>query len=470
MFVPEMEIPKGYILIAESKFNEMVALISKLEKRVTELESQLNKNSNNSSKPPSSDGLRKAIKNNREKSNRKQGGQPGHKGSSLSIVENPDEIISCKVEKIKCECGLDLRSIKPEREEKRQVIDIAEVLTKVVEYLVEVKKCRCGKEHKGFCGFNGRVQYGHRLKSLLTYLNIYQMLPAERIQELCRDLFGLSIGDGTIQSSTSMCYENLQQTEEEIKQQLIQSAVLHNDETGIRCQGATQWIHSASNKQCTLYGVHPKRGNEGINAMGIMEYYFGVSVHDRWASYDKYDHCIHALCNAHLLRDLKYIHEEEGKKWAGLLKKILQSANKRKQEGKLTKHFRTRIKNQITDLVFKALRNEPKVKNTELKRGRKPKSKPIRLLEVFKNRIDDVLLFLYRDEVPFDNNLAERDLRMIKLKQKISGCFRSNDGAKIFCRIRGYISTSRKQGQNIWNALTQAMAGNPINFQFITEQ
>ncbi len=470
MFVPEMEIPAGYILITESKFKEMVSLISRLEKRVAELESQLNKSSNNSSKPPSSDGLKKAIKNNREKSNRKPGGQPGHKGSGLSMSENPDEVIRCKVEKIKCDCGLDLRNVKPGREEKRQVIDIVEIMTKVIDYLVEVKKCRCGKEHKGVCNFNGRVQYGHRLKSLLTYLNVYQMLPVERIQELCRDIFGLSIGDGTIQSSTSVCYENLQQTEKEIREQLIQSAVINNDETGIRCQGQTQWIHSASNEQYTLYGIHHKRGNQGIDALGIMENYLGVSVHDRWASYDKYANCTHALCNAHLLRDLKFMHEEEGKKWAGRLKEVLQSANKRKQEGNLTNHYRTRIKNQITALVLKALRNEPKEKNNIIKRGRKPKSKPIRLLEVFKNRIDDVLLFLYRVEVPFDNNLAERDLRMIKLKQKISGCFRSNEGAKIFCRIRSYISTSRKQGLNIWNALSQAMAANPVKFNFVTEQ
>lgn len=484
MFVVMMQVPEGYILIKKTEYDGLLQTIKvlmlkcedlekqnlKLIKRIEELESQLNKNSKNSSKPPSSDGLKKKIKNNRVKSNRKQGAQQGHKGSGLSAVENPDVIISCKVEKTKCECGLDLRNVKSIREEKRQIIDIAEVLTRVVEYLVEVKKCKCGKEHKGICELNGRVQYGNKIKALFTYLNVYQLLPADRIQQLCKDLFGISIGDGTIQSSLSTCHENLQETEAEIRKALIRSKVLHTDETGMRCNGMTQWIHSASSEEFTLYGIHHKRGNEGIDAMGIMENYFGVCVHDRWASYDKYSNCTHALCNAHLLRELKFMHEEENKKWAGRLKEILQSANRRKQEGKLTKHFRTRIKNQITDLVLKALRNEPKEKYTELKRGRKPKSKPIRLLEVFKNRIDDVLLFLYRDEVPFDNNLAERDLRMIKLKQKISGCFRSNDGAKRFCRIRSYISTARKQGQNIWNALGEAMAGNPIKFQFITEQ
>lgn len=473
-----MQVPEGYILIKKTEYDQLLRRVDqlmarceelenqnrKLVKRINELESEKNKNSSNSSKPPSSDGLKKVVKNNREKSNRKQGGQPGHQGSGLSAFDKADVTISCKVKKTKCECGKDLRLARHSREEKRQVIDISEILIKVVDYLIEVKKCSCGKEHKGVCEFNGRVQYGKRLKSLLTYLNVYQLLPAERIQEFCKDILGLSIGDGTIQSGTTTCYENLEDSQEEIRQGLMNGAVIQSDETGIRCQSRTQWIHSASNDQFTLYQMHHKRGNEGIDAMGILINYSGVCVHDRWASYDKYDNCIHALCNAHLLRDLRFMYEEGGRKWAGSLMAILQSANKRKQEIQITNHYRTRIRNSIIDLVKKALKSEPKEKNKELKRGRKPKSKPIRLLEVFKNRLDDILLFLYRQDVPFDNNLAERDLRMIKLKQKISGCFRTKMGADIFCRIRSYISTARKQGYNVWEAITTAFAGNPIKF------
>lgn len=473
-----MPVPEGYILIKKSEYENLLKKITilmlrieelenqnqKLINRIEELESEKNKNSRNSSKPPSSDGLKKAVKNNREKSNRKQGGQQGHKGSGLSVLENPDEIVSCKIIQQKCGCGKDLNSVKILREEKRQVIDIAEVLIKVKDYVVEVKRCSCGKEHKAVCKFNARVQYGKRLKALLSYLNVYQMLPAERIQELCKDIFGLSIGDGTIQSGTNSCYENLEETEQQIKQGLIDSVLIHSDETGMRCMNRTQWVHSASNEQFTLYRMHHKRGNEGIDAMDIMANYTGVCVHDRWASYDKYKKCIHALCNSHLLRDLKFLHEEQGRKWAGNLLRILQLANKRKKEKIITNHYRTRIKNKISNLVTQALRREPKENSTAIKRGRKPKSKPIRLLEVFKNRLDDILLFLYRDEVPFDNNLAERDLRMIKLKQKISGCFRTQMGAAIFCRIRSYISTARKQGYKVWEAITCAMNGNPIKF------
>jgi transposase len=213
-----------------------------------------------------------------------------------------------------------------------------------------------------------------------------------------------------------------------------------------------------------LFGIHGKRGHEGIEALGILKSYTGVCVHDRWASYDRYTQCIHALCNAHLLRDLKFLHEEQNRKWAGELLALLQGANKRKNQGKVTRYYRRRIRNEITGLVKQALRGEPKEKNKAKSRGRKPKSKPIRLLEVFKNRLDDILLFLYRDDVPFDNNLAERDIRMVKLKQKISGCFRTMKGAEVFCSIRSYISTARKQGYTVWNALTRAMQGCPVTF------
>ncbi len=205
-----MQVPEGYILLKKTEYEKLLRRVDellvrceelenqnrKLVKRIDELEFEKHKNSNNSSKPPSSDGLKKVVKNNREKSNRKQGGQPGHHGSGLSAFAKADVTISCKVKQTKCKYGKDLQFVQPLREEKRQVIDIAEILIKVVDYLIEVKKCSCGKEHKGVCEFNGRVQYGKRLKSLLTYLNVYQMLPAERIQEFCKDIFGLSIGDG----------------------------------------------------------------------------------------------------------------------------------------------------------------------------------------------------------------------------------------------------------------------------------
>jgi transposase len=456
-----MQIPAGYILIKESEYHALLNRVEVLVKRVEELEARLNQNSNNSSKPPSSDGFKKAVKNNREKSKRYPGAQPGHEGSGLAPFTEVDKVIKSKVEG-KCGCGADLTKQPTVREEKRQVIDLLEKLFEVVEYVVEVKKCACGQIHKAPVGYHQRVQYGERLKALLVYLNVHQQIPFERLQEFTKDIIGLSVSDGLIQSSAQLCSENLDKPMEQIKQALLESEVAHADETGVRCEGKTSWLHSLSSGLFTFYFFHLRRGNEAMNEMGLLPSYKGTLVHDRWASYDKYD-CSHALCNAHLLRELKFMHEEMNRKWAEKLKRILQRANERKIAGNITRHYQTRIRNQIEDIVSKALRKEPKGLHINGRRGRRPLGKAIRLLEVFRNRLDDVLRFIYVEYVPFDNNQAERDIRMMKLKQKISGCFRSRKGIETFCKIRSYISTVKKQNKNVWRAITEAMQGNPVD-------
>ena len=452
-----MELPQGYILVKEAEYRTLL-------RRVEELEMLLRKNSNNSSKPPSSDGLKRTIKNNREKSNRKPGAQNGHEGSGLSPFTEVDKEMECKVEG-KCNCGADLSRQKTICTEKRQIIDLPEKLFEIIEYLVEVKQCQCGKIHKGQLDYHQRVQYGKRIKALLVYMNIQQQIPFERLQEFIKDIIGLTISDGLIQSSTQQCSDALKNSLAQIEQGLLESTTIHADETGARCEGKTNWLHSASNQLYTLYFFHPKRGNEAMDAMGILPKYTGTLIHDRWASYDKYK-CIHALCNSHLLRELKFMHEEMKRAWAEKLKLILQMSNERKKTGNLTKHWRTRIRNQIESIVASALPKEPKAAFIQGRRGKKPKGKAIRLLEVFKTRLDEVLLFLYREDVPFDNNQAERDLRMMKLKQKISGCFRSKKGIEMFCKIRSYISTVKKQNKNVWQAITLAMQGNPVDLRF----
>jgi transposase len=470
-----MQIPEGYILIKETEYlgllerlecqnkqiEELTRMNLLLTKRIEELEGRLNQNSNNSSKPPSSDGFKKPVKNNREKSDRKPGAQPGHKGSGLSLFTDVERVVTCKVEG-KCSCGKDLSRQPVIKEEKRQVIDLLEKLFEVTEYNVEVKKCTCGQVHKAEVGYNQRVQYGERLKALLVYLNVHQQIPFDRLQEFTKDIIGLTISDGLIQGSAQQCSENIEKPIEQIKEALLNSDVAHADETGVRCEKKTSWLHSLSTLFFTLYFFHLKRGNEAMDAMGILPYYQGVLVHDRWASYNKYD-CTHSLCNAHLLRELKYMHEEMNRKWAEEIKILLQRANDRKIAGNITAHFQTRIRNQIGNIVYKALRREPKEKHHPGKRGRKAKSKAILLLEVFRDRIDQVLLFLYMETVPFDNNQAERDIRMIKLKQKISGCFRSKNGIETYCKIRSYISTVKKQNKNVWQAIAAAIQGNPAD-------
>lgn len=450
-----MDTPKGYVKLSD--YEHLQQLLYQALKRIEELESLLKKNSRNSSKPPSSDGLKKKIKNNRQKSNRKAGAQPGHTGNGLSPMEKVDEEIFCPVNS-RCECGEEMSKKKVVRIEKHQVIDTPGKLIHVKEYLVEVKQCKCGKEHKGQCNYDYRVQYGEGIKSLLVYLNQYQLLPTERIQEMMKDIFTLSVSDGLIFSSTESCFNNLTDTIVTIKQGLIESELIHNDETGVRSEGKTQWVHSASNQEFTHFAIHNKRGNEAMDEIGILPKFKGTSIHDRWASYDKYN-CTHALCNAHLLRDLKFVHEEMNRPWAEEMIQLLQAGNERKKEGILTNHWITCAVNKMDALIKKAQRKEPKEKIEKGKRGKRAKNKSLRLLHVFRDKKEQILLFLKNKAIPFDNNLAERDLRMIKLKQKISGCFRSKHGAEIFCTIRSYISTIRKQDYPVWEAIKQALIG-----------
>ena len=464
-----MKTPEGFVPLADflslrEEFEKTKVLLIQALKKIEELEARLNKNSNNSSKPPSTDGYKKSVKNNREKSKRNPGAQSGHKGSGLSLFTEIDKKIECKVEG-KCGCGKDLKKQRTINVEKRQVIDLPEKTIEVQEFLVEVKQCTCGKIHKGEIEYNQRVQYGNKIKAFFVYLNVYQQIPMKRLQEFAKDILGLSVSDGLIQSATEQCSHEVEKPLQQIEQGLLKGKVMNVDETSARCDGKTSWLHSASNLQFTLYFFHLKRGNEAMNAMGILPFYSGTIVHDRWFSYYKYD-CTHALCNAHLLRDLKFMHEEMNRKWAEKLKLILQKANERKNSGIITRHFITRVRNGIKDIITNALRKEPRQENIKGKRGRKLKGKAICLLEVFRDRIDEVLLFLERDDVPFDNNLAERDLRMMKLKQKISGCFRTEKGVEMFCRIRSYISTVKKQNKNVWEALTNAMRKKPTDLSF----
>ena len=462
-----MKVPKGYVLLKKEEYEMLrksVSRIAELEriifmqsKRIEELEGILKKNSSNSSRPPTSDGLKKKIKNNRIKGNKKQGAQPGHQGNGLSLMEKVDEQIVCPVKK-QCECGANLNRIEVIRIEKRQVIDTPKKLIYVKEYLVEVKKCKCGKEHRGDCVYEQRVQYGEGIKGLLVYFNQYQFIPNDRLQEMMKDLFGLSLSDGLIFSSATTCFNNLINTVEMIKEGLKESTLIHNDETGIRCEGKTQYIHCASNERLTHFAIHSKRGCEAIDEIGILPEFRGISVHDRWASYDRYD-CVHALCNAHLLRDLKFVHEEMNRNWAKKMIGLMVDVNERKKEGRLTANYTTRIERKMDKIIRIALRREPKEPYIPGKRGKIPQNKSVLLLHVFRDKKEEIMLFARNKEVPFDNNLCERDLRMIKLKQKISGCFRSKLGAEIFCGIRSYISTIRKQGFSVWEAIKKALVG-----------
>jgi hypothetical protein len=458
-----MQVPKGYILVKEEDYLKLFQQIMEMDNRIRELEFMNKKNSSNSHKPPSSDGLKKTIQNNREKSNKKQGAQNGHEGKTLQMTSDPDKTIFHKVEGL-CACGRNLQRSTTINIQRRQEIELVEKLTETIEHQIEVKQCACGKIHYGEDGRLIPIQYGSRLKSMMVYLNQYGLIPFERLQEYFRDCFGLSISDGTLIRSNDICYENLTVPVNEIKEQVKASPVINNDETGLRCEKKTQWVHTSSTNEYTYYSIHEKRGREAINDIGILPDYTGTSVHDRYSSYNDYD-CDHALCNAHLLRDLKGVIESDNKKWAKRMIKFLVKAKNLKAKGVLRKKALKALLHEYDLIVKYGMRKEPPLIIPSIKkRGRLKKPKSLLLLEDFQNKKEQILKFLQYPLVPFDNNLAERDLRMIKLKQKISGCFRTKKGADMFCRIRSYISTVRKQGYAVLDALQMALSGNPLSF------
>lgn len=452
----------------ESQNAELIETNKKLVSRVSELEGQLGKNSRNSSKPPSSDGLKKkpakAIKNSRERSGRKPGGQKGHYGSTLEMSRDPDHLEAhypghCH------QCGGSHFS-RGELSGRRQVFDIPRISIEVTEHQVYRCHCEeCGASQNGEypAGVNRSVQYGDHLKSFCVYLNTYQMVPYIRLRELIEDLTGHRISPGSIGNFISDCSEKLSDYETEIIGKLLGSTVLRADETGMRREGKTDWVHVVCNEYLTWYGIHVNRGRKAIDDFDILPGFEGTVVHDRYQSYYGYLF-IHSLCNAHILRELKHFHENKGLEWAKELAKLLAKANRRKSEDKLTQHFVTRTINHFERIVQRELKKAASQAPLPRKgkRGRVPRTEEHRLLDSLATNQEDFLRFLLDPEVPFDNNLAERDLRMIKLKQKISGCFRSGKGGEQFCRIRGYVSTLRKNGLTVLEQIEMAFKGNPF--------
>jgi transposase len=297
----------------------------------------------------------------------------------------------------------------------------------------------------------------------------YQLLPYERTSEVLRDLFGRRApGVGTLHLALKSCFEGLQETHKAIKEGLIREAEVANfDETGLRVGQKGMWVHVASTATLTHYAVHEKRGRQASEEIGILPSFRGVAVHDGLSSYWHYEQCAHALCNAHHLRELSFVEEEHKQQWAGRMKRLLMEVKKAvgeevasggtRLEPQRVKEFERRYQ-QLVEAGLKA--NPPPARTG--KRGRPKQSKGKNLVDRLQKHREAVLRFMYDFRVPFDNNQAERDIRMLKVRQKISGGFRTRRGAQIFCRIRGYISTVRKQGENVLGALENVFIGEPF--------
>lgn len=467
---------KGYdavVALIKDLFKGFELTVTVLEARIKQLESQVNQNSRNSSKPPSSDSF-KRTKSQRKKSGKNSGAQKGHPGHTLEMVDHPDHVEVHRVTRCK-DCG----ALLPEQAEsfdRRQVFDMPPLKLEVIEHRAERKTCHiCSALNEASFpeGVNHPAQYGPEIKSFAIYLNQYQLIPSERTVELLADLFGRSLSEGALFAANQACYEATESAEQAIKQQILNSPVIGCDETGVRVEGKNHWLHVACTPKLTCYSIHQKRGTDAMDAMGILPFYTGIAKHDSLHPYFKYDNCDHSLCNEHHLRELTAVIENEKQSWAqqmyDLLLEIKAAVDEQKEKSILRLEleqlidFESRYSRIIAlgygeNPFFEVWEPVPKSK----KRGRPKKTKPRNLVERLDHHRRETLNFMYDFRIPFTNNQAERDIRMTKVQQKISGGFRSVQGARIFCRIRGYISTVKKNSVPVLGAIRDALLGNPF--------
>jgi len=454
----------------EALREELQKQVDLLKDQVQALQEQLKKDSHNSHLPPSSDRFHRQPKSLRQKSGKKAGGQPGHAGSTLMLSPTPDTVIVHTVEQCQ-QCQRDLHDVESLRVERRQVIDLPIKRVLVIEHQAQQKCCpTCQQISSAPFPENVKapVQYGAAFGAVGVYLVQQQLLPYERACEVMQDLLGPTMSERTLQTLVQRCAEHLEPVEAQIKTALAQAEVLHQDETGLYVAGKRHWMHVSATEQLTHYAVHVKRGHEALDAIGILKDFHGVSVHDGWQAYWRYA-CQHGLCNVHHLRELIFLYEQLQQAWAGQMKELLlemkAAVDQARAEGRQSLHclevadWKTRYA-ALLEEGYQA--NPPDPPPEVSKKGRRKQSPARNLLDRLSAHQDAVLAFLDNFAVPFDNSLAERDIRMVKVQQKVSGCFRSVTGAQAFARIRGYLSTLRKQGMPVLTALEQALVGHPV--------
>lgn len=457
---------------------ELQQVIAVLVQRVQELEDRLGKNSSNSSKPPSSDGVEqpKRTRSLRRSSGKKSGAQAGHRGHRLEMAEKPD--VEKRYPVTHCsQCEASLENVALGRLEKRQEYELPLIRLMVIEHQAEVKCCpECGCENQAVFpdGITQPTQYGADFKALLVYLNQKQFIPVKRVVEVCADVLGQMVGEGTIIAASHEVAKEVEPVNTQIKEHLsVTEEPVHFDESSLRVEKKNQWVHSAGTERATYYHLDEKRGTVGIDNAGILPNRLGKSVHDDWSAYYTYTDAAHVSCNAHHLREFAFLQERYPQPWEDKMVKLLlnikQTVAESVAQGQscLPPEQVLLFEKSYDELVEEGLTLNPAPEKPPGQRGKVKQTPPKNLLDRLRNHKMAVLAFMYDFKVPFDNNLAERDIRMVKLKQKISGCFRSVDGAKTFCAIRGYLSTARKNGFSAFAALKLAMRGAPYIPDFL---
>lgn len=449
----------------------LLQTITDLQNQVKALQDRLSKDSHNSSLPPSSDRFvrQKKTKSLRKKSDKKVGGQPGHAGQTLQLSATPDHVITLAAVNECQHCQANLSQTPAHSIERRQVIDVPQPRPEIIEYQAQWKWCpHCqGYTSAAFPSIApASVQYGPRISAIAIYLLVQQLLPQARTAEICAEVLGVPLAQASLAHWQTRAASRLQGVETQIKAALIQAPVIHQDESGLYVMGKRWWVHVTSTRHLTHYGAHRSRGAAALEAIGIAPQFDGTSMHDAWPTYFQYEYG-HALCGVHLLRELTFLAEEHACHWAKDLMALLLRMKHTTDEARTQALWMVpstqllQLLGAYDDLLNAADPLHPRILSPPGKRGR-PKQSPARnVLDRLLTRKSQVLAFLLDLQVPFDNNLAERDVRMLKVQQKVSGTFRSEQGAVGFCCIRGYLSTLRKQGLHVLDALEATFRGQP---------
>ncbi|MCA1842981.1 MAG: IS66 family transposase [Actinobacteria bacterium] len=467
---------------------ELRARAERAEARAAELERELSRHSGNSSKPPSGDTLteraaqmaeresraerrrrararaKEILRRGRER--RRPGKQPGAQGRHLQVVERPDEVAVAAPERC-TSCGADLGDAEVVGTERRQVFDLPEVRLSVTEHRAESRRCSCGRVTRAAFPPEATAPacYGPRVRALGCYLLARHHLPVERCAELLEDVLGAPVSTGWLCGIPKEAAAGLEPFLAEVREQLRQAAVLHVDETGARISGRRFWFHDVCTPTLTLIDCHPRRGTAATEDMGVLPEFSGIAVHDRWKPYFTYTACRHALCGAHLLRDLAAVAETPSQRgWAeamaDLLVGAMEGAADARDAGRdrLSPRRLRSISHRYDVVVALAFAQNRAPRGRERTASERASSNLARAFDTYKT---EILRFAHDLRVAFDNNQAERDLRMVKLQQKISGCFRTVEGARAFCAIRSYLQTAAKQGVNLLGALSRLFSGDP---------